>query len=70
MFFCNILQDMITDIEVCMKQAEENIPLFMFGHSLGGLLVTSLGARNPHLKIAGIVANAPLLGFPKDRELD
>lgn len=44
--------------------------MYLFGHSLGGLLVTSLGARNPHLKLAGIIANAPLLGLPKDRNID
>lgn len=53
-----------------MRETEEGLPLFLFGHSLGGLLVTSLGARNPHLKIAGIIANAPLFGLPKDRNID
>jgi alpha-beta hydrolase superfamily lysophospholipase len=35
------------------------------GHSMGGLIVTSLGLRNPQLNLAGIIAHAPLFGFPK-----
>ncbi|EAR96376.2 alpha/beta fold hydrolase (macronuclear) [Tetrahymena thermophila SB210] len=66
----SVIEDMIADIEMCMRQVQEGLPLFLFGHSLGGLLVTSLGARNPHIKIAGIIANAPLLGLPKDRNID
>jgi len=29
-----------------------------------------LAERNPHLKIAGVVASAPLFGLPKDRNID
>lgn len=29
-----------------------------------------MAERNPHLKIAGVVASAPLFGLPKDRNID
>jgi hypothetical protein len=37
---------------------------------MGGLLVSHVGIRNPHLNIAGIIALSPLLGFPNNKKLE
>ncbi|KRX08668.1 hypothetical protein PPERSA_07480 [Pseudocohnilembus persalinus] len=42
---------------------------FLYGHSLGGLVVLTLAMRNPDLNIAGIITTSALLGFPKDRKM-
>jgi acylglycerol lipase len=64
------MEELHMDIEVLLKQANKDLPLFLYGHSMGGLLVLSLGVRNPSLNIAGIVATSPLLGLPGDRKID
>ncbi|KRX00176.1 hypothetical protein PPERSA_10675 [Pseudocohnilembus persalinus] len=66
----SLMEEMMRDVEVCMKQADENLPLFVFGHSMGGLLVLSLGCRNPNLKIAGFISSSALLGDPGDRKIE
>ena len=37
---------------------------------MGGLLVLTLGCRNPNLKIAGFISSSALLGDPTDRKID
>jgi alpha-beta hydrolase superfamily lysophospholipase len=36
---CSTLTQMITDIGTLLTQVKQNIPLFLYGHSMGGLLV-------------------------------
>jgi len=43
------------------------LPVFLYGHSLGGLLVLSLAMRNPELNLAGVITTSALIGFPQDR---
>ena len=37
-----------------LRQVSKDLPLFLYGHAMGGLLVITLILRNPSLKIAGI----------------
>ena len=37
---------------------------FVYGHSLGGLLLTSYLINNPNLEIAGVILSAPWYGLP------
>lgn len=57
------------DLEVLIRQASKELPLFLYGHAMGGLLIISLLIRNPSLKVAGVITSAPMLGFPMDRKL-
>ncbi|KAM3139158.1 hypothetical protein pb186bvf_008756 [Paramecium bursaria] len=57
------------DVEVLLRQVSKDLPLFLYGHAMGGLLIVSLLIRNPHLKIAGVITTSPMFGFPQDREL-
>ena len=58
------------DVAVLISLANPELPLYLYGHSLGGLVVLTFAMRNPLLKIAGIISTSALLGFPKDRKLD
>lgn len=57
------------DVEVLLKQASRELPLFLYGHSLGGMLILSLALRNPELNLAGIITTSALIKFPRDRTL-
>jgi alpha-beta hydrolase superfamily lysophospholipase len=49
---------------------DTSLPLFLYGHSMGGLLVLSYCILNPSIQVQGVIATSPLIGFPKDRKLD
>ncbi len=57
------------DIELALKMAEPNYPLFIFGHSMGGALVSSLMIQNPNLNIAGVISSGALFGVPNEKHL-
>jgi len=57
------------DIEVLLRQASPNLPLFLYGHSMGAALVTSLLIRNPFIHISGVILTSGLFGFPKERNM-
>ncbi|CAD8171470.1 unnamed protein product [Paramecium octaurelia] len=63
------LKELHMDIEVLLRQVSKDIPLFLYGHAMGGLLIISFLIRNPQLKVRGIITTAPMLGFPMDRKL-
>ena len=48
------------DVYLLLRQARDDLPCFLWGHSMGGLLVTTLCINNPTLNIAGAVISAPL----------
>lgn len=50
-------------LQVC-RQAEPSAPLFLFGHSLGGLMVLEFAIRTPD-GLRGVVASAPALSPAK-----
>lgn len=43
------------------RRADPELPLFLFGHSMGGLLVLDYAGRHP-AGISGVIASAPALG--------
>lgn len=52
------------DIELMIKQCSTDLPLYIYGHSLGGMLVLSFVMRNPEINFAGVVSTSALIGFP------
>lgn len=67
------VEDLHLDILTLIKQAETDgvdLPIFIFGHSLGGGLVTSLFINNQYLQVNGVILSAPLLGLPLNVEND
>lgn len=56
-------EDFITDLDAFVKrskQAEPNVPVFVFGHSMGGAIATGY-ALDHQADIAGLVLSAPAL---------
>jgi alpha-beta hydrolase superfamily lysophospholipase len=49
------------DLAFLFNLVNPSLPLFVYGHSMGGLTVASFLINNPNLKIAGAVLSAPLL---------
>jgi len=67
------VEDLHTDILTLIKQAEADgvdLPIYVFGHSMGGGLVSSLFINNQYLQVNGIILSAPLLGLPLNANFD
>ncbi len=58
------------DIATLLKLVNPDLPLFIYGHSMGGLSVTSFLTNNPNLNISGAILSAPLLRPSKDSGVD
>jgi acylglycerol lipase len=52
-----------------LTQAKENLPLYIYGHSMGGLITMKLLLERPHIKITAFVLTSPFLDMPKDRHI-
>jgi alpha-beta hydrolase superfamily lysophospholipase len=53
-----------------LKTARADLPLFIYGHSLGGLVVIKLLLDKPELNISGCIITSPLLGLAKNMHFD
>ena len=66
----NRVHDFHYDVTALLKQANPNLPLFLYGHSMGGLTVLSYLLNNPDLNISGVILSAPFLGFSHLKHVD
>lgn len=62
------VEELHKDIEVLLRQANRDLPLFVFGHSAGAALIASLLIRNPYLNISGVIFSSALFQFHKSRK--
>ncbi|MFW5975233.1 MAG: alpha/beta hydrolase [Desulfosalsimonas sp.] len=58
--FSDYTADLEIILEKCREQVPENRPVFILGHSLGGLMVLDLAMQSPDL-ISGVIASSPAL---------
>lgn len=68
-----VVEELHTDIITLIKISETdnvNLPLFIFGHSMGGGLISSLFIKNQYLQVNGIILSAPLIGSPLNFQQD
>lgn len=63
------VEELHKDIEVLLRQASPNLPLFVYGHSMGAALVASLLIQNPYIHVAGVIMTSGLFGFAKERNM-
>lgn len=59
------VDDILTHVDL-VKQKFPGTPVFLFGHSMGGLLVALAAERRPK-DIAGVIMMAPLLAIDKEQ---
>jgi alpha-beta hydrolase superfamily lysophospholipase len=50
-------------LQSLIQRFEEGIPTFLYGNSMGCLVVNTFLLRNPDLKLAGVIFSAPFFGF-------
>lgn len=62
--------DMHEQVGEVLMRARTDKPLFIFGHSMGGLVTATFLLKNPNLKIAGVIFSAPFFGFHPSVGLD
>jgi alpha-beta hydrolase superfamily lysophospholipase len=50
------------DVYLMLQQVNPELPCFLFGHSMGGLILATILVNNPLLNVSGAVISAPLFG--------
>lgn len=53
-----------------LKSARTDLPLFIYAHSLGGLVVIKLLLEKPQINVSGCIITSPLLGLAKNMHLN
>jgi pimeloyl-ACP methyl ester carboxylesterase len=56
-----LIADIDTHIELVLHNLPEEMPVVVFGHSMGGLLTSVYGSRTPSSRIRGIVLSGPAI---------
>lgn len=58
------------DIKLLLQQAGKDLPLFLYGHSLGASLIASLLIRNKWLNISGVILTSAMFEFAQERKIN
>jgi acylglycerol lipase len=66
----NHVKDFQRDVSTLLKHVNPNLPLFLYGHSMGSLTLVSYLINNVQLSIAGVILSAPFLGFTESKQMD
>ncbi len=67
------IDELQTDVLTLIKECEMDgvdLPTFVFGHSMGGGLISSFFINNQYLQVNGVILSSPLLGFPINAKRD
>jgi lysophospholipase len=55
---------------ILIKKARASLPLFIYGHSLGGLVTIKLLLEKSNINVSGCIITSPLLGLAKNLNLN
>ena len=55
------------DVITLLGKARPELPLFLYAHSMGGLVSIKLLIQRSELRISGCIITSPFLGLPSDR---
>lgn len=66
----NRVHDYHYDVTALLSQCDPNLPLFLYGHSMGGLTVTTYLLNNAGINVSGVILSAPLLNFSDTKPFD
>ena len=50
-------------VTAMIQKFEENLPTFLYGNSMGCMVLNTFLLKNPDLKLAGVIFSAPFFGF-------
>ncbi len=53
-----------------IQRFEDGLPTFLYGNSMGCMVVNTFLLKNPDLKIAGVIFSAPFFGFSENYKLN
>lgn len=65
----NRIHDLQFDVTALLKLVNPKLPLFLYGHSMGGLTVATYLLNNLDLNISGVILSAPLLNFSDSKPI-
>jgi alpha-beta hydrolase superfamily lysophospholipase len=66
---CATVEILENDVITLLSQARPDLPLYIYGHSMGGLVTIKLLLDRPRLNISGCIITSPLLCMPRDRNI-
>lgn len=64
------MRELENDVMHLMKRARPNLPLVLYGHSLGGLVCIKLLLERNELRVSGCIITSPLLGLSQHLKLN
>lgn len=64
------IEELHEDIKLLLQQAGRDLPLFLYGHSLGASLIISFLMRNKWLNVSGVIITAAMFGFAQETKID
>ena len=67
---CAEVRELENDVIHTLKTARADLPLFLYAHSLGGLVIIKLLLERPELNVSGCIVTSPLLGLTKNMEFN
>lgn len=62
---CAEVRELENDVIHMLKTARSGIPLFLYAHSMGGLVAIKLLMDRPNISVSGCIVTSPLLGLAK-----
>jgi acylglycerol lipase len=64
------LVEMQNDIVALLKEADPELPMFFYCHSMGGMVTLSFLMNNPSLSVSGVICSAPVTGKTPNLHID
>jgi acylglycerol lipase len=58
------------NIIAMMAQFEEDLPTFLYGNSMGCMVINTFLLRNPELKLSGVIFSSPFFGLAEHLGID
>jgi len=60
---------LLSDFATILTKVKNKLPLFLYGHSLGALIILVFLLLNPEVEVGGVIVSSPLVTVPADRKL-
>ena len=64
------IDELHEDIKLLLQQVDTNLPLFLYGHSIGASLISSFLMRNKWIQITGVVLTSAMFGFGHETKIN